>query len=208
RLGFSGLGLDIRNALTNPVAVDVSGKIKELPKLPEIPKEQKQFELPQLLIQYDMQQPEKGFVTVFNRGASLFTGFVTEGKEYPFFLGTIQFGKTNLGWATVSLTNMTLSHGKFLLVATGEMTNTDMKLESLGDNKVTVGNRWGREPVCCEGIPAKITFETSPKTLKFRSLDESGNRKQELTVEKTGNGITLELKPEYKTIWYEIETTW
>ncbi|MDR3198216.1 MAG: carbohydrate binding domain-containing protein, partial [Planctomycetaceae bacterium] len=39
RLGFSGLGLDIRNALTNPVAVDVSGKIKELPKLPEIPKE-------------------------------------------------------------------------------------------------------------------------------------------------------------------------
>ncbi|MDR0336767.1 MAG: carbohydrate binding domain-containing protein, partial [Planctomycetaceae bacterium] len=46
RFGFAGLGLDIRNALIQPVAVDVSGKVKELPKLPEIPKEQKKFDYP------------------------------------------------------------------------------------------------------------------------------------------------------------------
>jgi hypothetical protein len=80
-----------------------------------------------------------------------------------------------------------------------------MKLESLGDDKVTVGNRWGNEPVCCEGIPAQITLKNSAKTVKFHSLDESGNRKQELTPQKNNDNVTLELKPEYKTIWYEIE---
>ncbi|MDR2704355.1 MAG: carbohydrate binding domain-containing protein [Planctomycetaceae bacterium] len=213
RFGFSGLGLDSRNALINPVAVDVSGKVKELPKLPEIPKEQKKFDYPAsgqgtTLIQYDMQQQGKGFVSVINQGASLFTGFVTEGKEYPFFVGTIQFGKTNLGWSTVSATTLSATKysEKFLLVATGEMTNTGMKLESLGDDKVTVGNRWGSEPVLCEGISAQILFKSSVrKTVKFWSLDESGNRKQELPVKKTDNNFTLELKPEYKTIWYEIE---
>jgi hypothetical protein len=214
RLGFSGLDLDTRIVLTKPVAIDVSGNIKELPKLQEIPKDQKKFGYPasgkgETLILYNMQQQEKGFVTVINNGASLFTGFVTEGKKYPFFAGTVQFGKTNLGWATLSAVTLSATkYGEtFLLAATGETTNTDMKLESLGDDKITVGNRWGREPVLCEGIAAEITFKNSAgrRTVKFWSLDESGNRKQELPVKKNNNNFTLELKPEYKTIWYEIE---
>ncbi|MDR0703383.1 MAG: carbohydrate binding domain-containing protein [Planctomycetaceae bacterium] len=212
RLGFSGLGLDIRNALIKPVAVDVSGKIKNLPKLPEIPKEQKKFEYSaagKMSIVYDMQQQGKGVVSVYNNHASLFTGFVAEETKYPFFAGTIQFGNTNLGWSTVSATSVSATKDSetFLLVATGEMTNTGMKLEPLGDDKVTVGNRWGNEPVRCEGIPAEITFKTPAKTVKLWSLDESGNRKQELPVKQNDNCFTLELKPEYQTIWYEIKMT-
>jgi hypothetical protein len=217
RFGFSGLGLNIRNALIKPMAIDVSGKFKELPKLPEIPKDQKQFMFlnsptqPEHLFYCNMEQPNKGYVIASNKLANLFTGFVEEGKEYPYRNGTIKFGKTNLGWSTVSMTQISNSKSgkssgtKFLLVATGEMRNTDMKLESLGDDKVTVGNRWGNEPVLCEGIPAQITFKNPAKTVKFHPLDESGNRKQELTPQKNNDNVTLELKPEYKTIWYEIE---
>ena len=214
---FSGLGLDRRLALQKPVAVDVSGKIKTMPAVAEIAKDCKVFHsvggINDTWLDYDVTRPGKGFVSSTSTRAQLFTGFVEEGKEYSFPYdgdATLRFGKTNLGWATVSLAVVEVNEKKesALLVATGEMLNTDMKIEELGDGKITVGNRWGKAPVRCEGIPVTITFNEVPPvnvTIKCWSLDESGNRKQEVPVKKTDKVIEIELKPEYRTIWYELE---
>lgn len=118
--------------------------------------------------------------------------------------------KTRLGWKTVSLVSIdgngfdpTRSGGKpirILLTATGLMQNTDMQLEERSGNNITFGNRWGKEPVLCEGIPMKVEFLNNAKSVKCYALDESGNRREEVPVD--GNKIAL--KPEYKTLWYEI----
>ena len=208
--GFSSLGLDVRNALTNRVAVDVSGKVTEMPKPEPIPRGQKEFSFDAGFFShglYNMESSGQGFASFGYKYAGLFTGFVEEGKKYPWKDLTLQFGKTNLDWATVSLT-VVEKRKRFLFVATGEMRNTDMKLESLGDDRVTVGNRWGKGPTLCEGIPVTIMMEGSEYIdhIRYWPLDESGNRREELKPVKIGDNIVaLEFKPEYKTIWYEIE---
>ncbi len=207
--GFEGLGLDYRIALTRPVAVGTDGAETAAPIIPEIPQDRKRFitkdDEKGSAFLYDMTKDGRAFVSLRNSAASLFTGFVEEGQKYPFRNGTIQFGKTNLGWATVSLARGA-DKNRCLLVATGQMLNTDMKLEPLDEDKITVGNRWGKDPVRCEGVPATVNFVAPFKSMKCWTLDESGNRKQEVVIEKTTTGFSLELKPEYKTIWYEIET--
>jgi len=207
--GFSGLGLDVRNALTKRVAVDVSGKVKEMPKPELIPRNQKKFTFASDdtigISLYNMELPGKGFASFWCENVGLYTGFVEEGKKYPCAGLTLQFGKTNLDWATVSVTVME-EQKRFLIVATGEMRNTDMKLESLGDDRVTVGNRWGKGPVLCEGIPVTIIVGIGEiENIRYWPLDESGNRREELKPIKIGDYLAIELKPEYKTIWYEIE---
>ncbi len=215
---FSGLGLDWRLALTHPVAVDVSGEQRDW-ALPEtLAKDQKIFHKNDGDgdFSFDMSQPGKGYAYFRNGDASVFTGFVEADKEYAWGSNTkLRFGQTNLGWATISVA-LTRRDGRkrsYLLVATGETLNTDMSVEELGDGKITVGNRWGKAPVRCEGIPVTFTISAIPedRAVQCWSLDESGNRKQEVSLQRVGQGAEqgteLELKPEYRTIWYEIEIT-
>jgi hypothetical protein len=206
--GLSGLGIDKRLALLKPVAVDITGKVP-MPNAAELPKEQKVFETKTAdgYYIYNLEQPQRAFASIFDGQTALFTGFVDEGKKYPLATGSVQFGKTNLGWATATLTDISAAKDKsrLLLVLTGEMLNTDMKIEQLGDDKITVGTRWGKPPVCCEGIPAVIVWKNNkPLTWKCWSLDESGNRKKEIPFEMSKNDCILKLSPTYKTVWYEI----
>ena len=212
--GFAGLGLDIRNALTHRTAVDVSGTVKDTPKPAAIPKDQKTFitndsqDEAFLWIRYNMEKPNHGYVLA-SGGAALFTGFVEKNKEYDLMprMAKISFDETRLGWATVSIT--TIDSKRALMTLTGEMLNTDMKIESLGDDRITIGNRWGKPPVLCEGIPATFTITIPPgidvdPNPECWALDESGNRKQQVPVKKDGKNYVFEFKPEYKTIWYEL----
>lgn len=210
--GFRGLGLDCRSALTRPVAIDVSGGDRIVPDMPNISEQEKVFRSKKTssddIALYDLSRPGKAFVSIRNAAASLFTGFVEEGKEYPFQTGHLVFGKTNLGWATVTLATIEKRNDlkRLLLVVTGEMTNTDLKVQQLGDDKITVGNNWGRPPVLCEGVPVTVRLKKeSAATVRCWALDESGNRREEIKVGSDDRNLILELKPEHKTIWYEIE---
>ncbi|MCL2745298.1 MAG: carbohydrate binding domain-containing protein, partial [Planctomycetaceae bacterium] len=206
--GFNGLGLDPRLALLKPVAIDTTAKAA-MPKVEAMPKDQKVFETktPLGYYRYNLEKPNGGFAAMFDGQTALFTGFVEEDKKYPLGNGSISFGKTNLGWATVTLTDISAAKNKsrLLLVLTGEMLNTDMEIEALGEDKITVGNRWGKPPVRCEGIPAVITWKNNvPLAWKCWSLDQSGERKKAIPFEMSGNECILKLSPTYKTIWYEI----
>jgi len=208
---FRGLNLDPRLALLYPTGVDVTGKIESATAPFSIPDSQKKFtgEIQDLWWLFDMTEPGKGRAVLCKNESALFTGFFKEGNTYEFHDYRLQFGKTNLDWATLSLSKVSEENGKkrFLLVVTGEMLNTDMEIEQLGDDKITIGNRWGKEPVRCEGVPATLTFKngTVGNTFRCWALDESGNRRQVVAIRKDSFGTAITMNPEYKTIWYELE---
>ena len=214
---FRGLGLDPRLALTNRVAIDASGAVKEMPSPEPIPSDQKIFgynSSDQSIISFNMTVNDAGYADVTTQNAALFTGFIhkahSPSQTGRYFLRRpdweIVFGQTNLNWATVSLTTIEKDK-RFLLVATGEMCNTDMVLESLGDGRVTAGQPpWGRAPVLCEGIPATILLKgIKSDAIRYWPLDESGDRREELKGVTVYGDTAIVLKSEYKTIWYEIE---
>ena len=69
-----------------------------------------------------------------------------------------------------------------------------------------MGDHLGTGPVCVEGIPATVTLPVAAARLKCYALDPHGDRKQELAVEPAeGGGSKLVLKPEYATVWYELD---
>jgi len=174
-------------------------------------------------IAYTKEPEVGGSVTAFTPRASLFTGFVDVKRGYSFssyeppapgehlrMIGLSFSAKPNLGWATATLTRLDDEQDgpeRYLFVITGEMKNTGMQIESLGGDRITFGNRWGRAPVLCEGVAAKLGWvNTRQEKVRCWALDESGNRRQEIPVVQH-TAIMIETKPEYKTIWYEIEIT-
>jgi hypothetical protein len=122
---------------------------------------------------------------------------------------TFKIGPTRLDWATISMTALDGAGfdrpGRILIAATGWTQNQDAKLEALGDHRVTLRDRWGRGPVLCEGITASITLPVPPERVKCYPLDESGNRRSPIPVAAENGHARIELAPQHKTVWYEVE---
>lgn len=93
--------------------------------------------------------------------------------------------------------------GRILLAATGKVQNTGWDFRKEGD-RVTVGRRWGDEPILCEGVPARIVLPVSSSRVRVYALDEAGRRRDAVTV-SGGDQAVLEIGPQYRTLWYEIE---
>jgi len=73
----------------------------------------------------------------------------------------LAIGPTRLDWATVSLVARDgrdfESPGRIIIAATGLTENTNAKLETLGDDRITYRRNWGQEPLLCEGVSAEVT---------------------------------------------------
>ncbi len=211
---FKGIGLDPRLALLCRTALDLSGKQTDNISIPSLSNDVGLESETHELAAFMPSDDRGGFYMVDSPNSKLLTGFYNtlprSAKATQDNNVQLEVGKTRLGWATISMVSMNgngfdpaKADGKpirVLVTATGLMQNTDMNIEKLDGDKITVGNRWGKEPVLCEGIPLTVGFEKA-KSLKCFPLDENGNRREELKTD----GNTAKLGPEYKTIWYEIE---
>ncbi len=159
-------------------------------------------------LRWDVTQPEAGFFTADTPRTKVFTGFV---RGRTFSLGDIalQIGKTRLDWATITITAIDgadlKSPGRILLAATGDIQNSGAKLQDLGQSRVTLGNQWGEAPILCEGIPASLTLPVDAQKVRLFPLDPSGNRQPPIPVRTEAGKTLLEIGPQYKTIWYEIQ---
>jgi hypothetical protein len=138
----------------------------------------------------------------------LFTGFI-HGRTFKLGNVSLDIGSTRLNWATISLT---VIEGKgfdgpcrILIAATGLVQNKGARLQHLEGSRITLGNRWGESPVLCEGIPAKIVLPDSAERSTLYPLDAAGNRRQAIKPAAAGDRSVIALKPEYQTLWYELE---
>ena len=166
---------------------------------------------------WNYQKAGKGFFTVDTANSKVFSGFVTEPREFDGL--TLDVGETELGWATVSLVKATnvkvgaeksgvLTSGRYLLTATGLMKNTDAKFVYEGNNITTAGHFGGSNghaPVLCEGVPATITLKNlDAQNVEVYALTNAGDRAQKLDVESVDGGARFAFGSEQKTIWYEV----
>ena len=151
---------------------------------------------------WNFQTPGKGFFTVDTANSKAFSG------------------KTELGWATLSLVKATnarkdaekigrLTPGRYLLTATGHMKNTDAVFKEVGEKDVTTAGHFGgsngHAPVLCEGVPATVTLKglRSVVTTVY-ALDSTGARGPKLETTQVDDGVAFAIGPKWKTLWYEI----
>jgi hypothetical protein len=156
---------------------------------------------------WDAAQRGAGYYTVNAPRVKLFTGFVG-GREFDLGGVRLSIGKTRGDWATVSMVCLDGDGfdrpGRILVAATGWVQNTGMELQELGENRVTVEDRWGQAPMLCEGVPARITLPAAAGRVRCYPLDESGNRRAAARVDSADGRAVLVLGPEHRTVWYEV----
>jgi hypothetical protein len=205
-LTADNLGLDLTMAMRRGIALNLDSGTENEAMLPPKPANQITSDTGQL--RWDFSEPEAGFFIADTPRTRLFTGFVC---ERTFWLGemALKIGKTRLDWATITLTAIDgadlRSPGRILLAATGDVQNTGAKIEELGESRITLGNRWGDAPVLCEGIEASIALPVDMEKVRLFALDMSGDRKTSIPVRSRAGKTILEIGPEHKTLWYEIE---
>jgi len=199
------LGIPSTMSLVHRVAMVLDPE-KATSPLPQLPAEQKVYLSDTGEICWDLSRPEGGVFLVNTAKTKLVTGFPA---ERTFDLGgvKIQIGQTLLGWATLSMTvlegNGFDQAGRILVAATGKVQNTGWDFRRDGD-RVTVGRRWGDEPILCEGVPARIVLPVPAERVKVYALDEAGRRKGSVLIQPSGQAA-FEIGPKYQTLWYEVE---
>lgn len=213
-------GVDHHACLEHRVALELAAESSAVPSI-EPPAEQRaappkdasavaarRFESDTGQIVWDVSRPGAGCFTVVAPRVRLFTGFVG-GRVVE--LGDIRLaiGRTKLDWATVSLVCLDApgfdQPGRILVAATGWVQNTDMELQRLEADRVTVEDRWGRAPLLCEGVPANLSLPIRAERVRCYPLDESGRRRGAVPVAPDGDRATVQLGPEHRTVWYELE---
>lgn len=201
------LGAPDKLPLLHGLALDLRGGDQPRLPFPEVPADQKIFVSDNRVLRWDTTREGKGYFLADTPRTKLFTGFVA-GRTFDLGQVRLAIGKTQLDWATVSLTCLDGAGfdqtGRILVAATGRRQNTDWKLEDLGDNRVTLRNRWGRGPVLCEGVPLRITLPVDANRVECHALDEAGNRAARVPVSSTKGQTQIVLDPQYKTLWYEV----
>jgi len=206
-LTADNFGLDPRTSLLHAVALDThEEETSELP--PDMSQKTTRFVSDTGQLRWDVSQEGAGTFIADTPRTKLFTGFV-RGRTFDLGGVMLEIGPTRLDWATVSLVAVDgdgfSGAGRILVTATGWVQNTGAELEELDGDRVTLGNRWGDEPVLCEGIPAEITLPVAADRVTLYPLDESGNRREAVACgEREGKAI-LPLDPKHRTIWYEVE---
>lgn len=141
-----------------------------------------------------------------------------------------QLGKTQLGWSCVGVTSLNndlpIKDAKAILVTLiGKISNTGMNplpgmihreavaalmdgetVEKTHFTKADYIKAYGTAPVVTECISANvfIPVDTSKGHFKAYSLNEKAQKKAEIPLEITAEGITLHTTGKEETIWYEI----
>ena len=209
--GIGSLGFDQRLTLLHKTAVDLSGKLGTDPAtIEKITQDQKVFVSDTGQLTWNVEQPGAGYWTVNTPNTKFFSGF-PKGRTIKLGDVTLAVGRTRLDWAAISLVSRKATGfgesgrpANILLAATGLAENKGMTIEQTSKGKITLSN-WGEGPVCVEGIPATLTLPVAASKVKCFALDPSGKRKREIAVEKVHSGAQIVLKPEYQTVWYELD---
>jgi hypothetical protein len=206
------LGVDKRISLIHKTGLDYAGGGIKPAEAPRLPKDQRIFVSDTKEILWNTEKPERAYLTVNTPNTKFFTGF-PEGRTIDLGDVKLTVGETRLNWATISLVSRQATGfgeaakaADILLAATGESGNTGQVIKPVPGGsgaRITLAERGGA-PVWVEGIPAEVTLPSDAARTKCYALDPQGNRMTDVPVEQAGKGSRIVLKPEYRTVWYEI----
>jgi len=159
-------------------------------------------------LRWDFLVDGAGTLCVNTPRTKFFTGFV-RGREFALGDVRLAIGETRLDWATISMVVMEGqgfdSPGRILLAATGVVRNQDARPARVENNRITLANRWGSEPVVCEGVPVDVGLPVPAGRVRCFALDGAGEPTQAVEIVSRGGHAWLRLGPRYKTVWYAID---
>jgi hypothetical protein len=89
------------------------------------------------------------------------------------------------------------------MVLTGNVENTNMGWTDV--THTSVSNNWGKAPSLVEVIPATIDLPFAFVNTKAWILDETGQRKSELSVTDNKGKARIVLNGATASLWYEVE---
>lgn len=206
------MGVDQRISLIHKIGIDYAGGGIKPADVPKLPKDERVFISDTGEILWNIEKPERAYLTVNTPNTKFFTGF-PEGRTIEMGEVKLTVGKSRLNWATISLVSRQATgfgerskSADILLAATGESGNTGQVIKPVPGGtgaRITLAERGGA-PVWVEGIPAEVTLPSDASRTKCYALDPQGNRMTDVPVEHAGQGSRIVLKPEYRTVWYEI----
>ncbi len=134
---------------------------------------------------------------------------ITDEPKRKYVEITVRQANTRQGWGCFQFTVLDRDERvdfatakRILITATGDIENTGMGWKNA--EKTSVGRDWGKAPVLVEGPAAKIELPGGGN-FKVWALDERGQRRAEIPVRETSGGATLEIGPQHRTLWYEVE---
>ena len=154
---------------------------------------------------YDLSDQTAGVLTVNAPRAKAVIGFAA-GKTFTLGDVTLRPGPTmQNGYCVITASavrggDFHAAGGSILVTATGYVENQGMGWNA---ERTSVGNQWGQGPVLCEGIPFELTLKTTHA--QAWALDGHGRRAASIPCQSRA-GPAIQLRPRYKTLWYEIVT--
>ncbi len=159
---------------------------------------------------------QRGFVTLNTPRSKAVIGYAGQ-KRIDLGGVRIEAAKgLQKGWCAITITAVEgripergspmTNTANLLVTATGYAENTGMKWKN--SEKTTVGSDWGRAPSQVEGIDARISFAAPAGNVSAWALDERGRRRQPVAVRTAVRGASqIQLSPDWRTLWYEVEVT-
>ena len=194
--------------LVRGIGVDLSRDETSVPPLPKDVLDKMDMHIyagPQMRL--DQSDPQHPFFVVTASNAKFFSGF---SSMRPFDLGdgvSVAPGTTRLGWCTVSLVSLGGNGfgpgSRVLLAATGLSHNGGAKFRHLeGSRWTSRDDDFGREDTVVEGVRARIVLPCGAASC--RALDGDGRPVRDVPVRCEGGSATIDIGPEFRTVWYEI----
>ena len=195
--------------LVRGIGVDLTRDETSVPPLPKDVQDKMDMHIyagPQMRL--DQSDPQHPFFVVTASNAKFFSGF---SSMRPFDLGdgvSVAPGTTRLGWCTVSLVSLGGNGfgpgSRVLLAATGLSHNGGAKFKHLeGSRWTSRDDDFGREDTVVEGVRARIVLPCGAASC--RALDGDGRPVRDVPVRCEGGNSTIDIGPEFRTVWYEID---
>lgn len=150
------------------------------------------------------------------------------GRSFNFGDIEIEHGASLLNFSVIGVTSADgkpiRESSRILLVALGYVGNSGVELREYGTGRlvvrvaqvpqghvvdtfqplnvpITCGDNWGSAPTIVEGVVARVRIRGAAEVW---ALDNTGRRRERLTVSAEGGWTVFEIGPRYKTIWYEV----
>ena len=138
----------------------------------------------------------------------IFTGYTpTNVIEFAGGVG-LRLYPTSIDHATVSVLARTATgfaaSGRLIVAASATARNDGERFEELPGKRRHILD-WGHAPLLAEGVAFDLTLPVAAPRIRAWALGPDGRRRAEVRAAPAGEAARLEFRPEYATLWYEVE---